>query len=80
MKLVENARQSVYVQETTVKDVELRYRTVVVSGFGKDAVTNEVPNGWWITFADSLTAVRCETEPDCKPGDIATCTWEFRRP
>lgn len=79
MLLVESSRQSVYRQETRVKMVEQRWRTVVVSGFGKDAVTEEVSNGWWITFHDSLTAVRCETKPDCAPGDIATCTWEFRK-
>jgi hypothetical protein len=80
VKLVEGGRQNVYIQETRVKQVEERFRTVVVSGFGKTAVTDEVSNGWWITFHDSLTAVRCDKKPDCVPGDIATCTWEFRKP
>lgn len=79
MKLVEGAPQKVYVQETTVKDVVQKFKTVVTSGFGKDAVTDEVPDGWWITFTDNLSAVRCETKPDCQPGDTAVCTWEFRK-
>jgi hypothetical protein len=70
----------VYVQTTTVKSVERRTRTVWAGGHGKDAQTREEPDGWWITFNDSLTALRCETEPVAKPGDIATCTWEFKRP
>jgi len=49
------------------------------SGVGKDAVTDEVFDGWWITFTDSRTAIRCDNKPDCEPGDLAICTWEFRR-
>jgi hypothetical protein len=79
LKVVENRREKQYVQATTVKKVEERTKTVVVRGFGKDAVTDEVFDGWWITFTDSLTALRCETKPDCQPGDTAICTWEFRR-
>ncbi len=68
-----------YVQQTTVKDVELRFKTVVKSGFGKDAVTEEVEDGWWVTFTDSPSAIRCESKPVCKPGDIAVCTWTFHK-
>jgi hypothetical protein len=78
MKVVETGPQKVYRQETTVKMVEQRFKTIVKSGFGKDAVTDEVADGWWVTFTDNLSAVKCETKPDCKPGDIAVCTWEFR--
>lgn len=77
--MVEMRREKQYVQATTVKKVEERTKTVVVSGFGKDAVTDEMFDGWWITFTDSLTALRCENKPDCQPGDVAVCTWEFRR-
>ena len=79
MELV-SSRETTYEQRTTVKDVEQRFRTVVIRGFGKDAETEDVPNGWWITFTDSLTAVRCETKPDCQPGDTAICSWRFERP
>jgi hypothetical protein len=77
--MVENMRQTKYEQRATVKNVEQRTRTVVVSGIGKDAVTKEVPDGWWITFSDSKTALRSENKPDCEPGDIAICTYEFRK-
>lgn len=79
MELV-SSRTKVYVQQTTVKKVEERTRTVCVSGTGKDAVTKEVSDGWWITFTDSLTALRCENKPDCEAGDIAVNTWEFKKP
>lgn len=72
-------RQTTYKQTTTVKNVEQRFRTKVLRGVGKDAVTEDVPDGWWITFSDSKTALRCESKPDCQPGDVAICTWEFRR-
>lgn len=72
-------RQKQYVQATTVKAIEERTKTVVVSGVGKDAVTDEVFDGWWITFVDSRTAIRCDSKPDCEVGDTAICTWEFRR-
>jgi hypothetical protein len=75
-----SSREKKYEQRTVVKAVEQRFRTVVVRGFGKDAETEDVPNGWWITFTDSLTAVRCEEKPDCQAGDVAICTWEFRKP
>jgi hypothetical protein len=78
--VVEIRRQKVYRQTATVKDVEQRFKTAVVSGFGKDAVTDEVADGWWITFTDSKTGIRCETKPDVQPGDVATCTWEFHKP
>lgn len=80
MKVVEGKRETVYRQVTTVKHIEQRFKTIVVSGFGKDAVTDEVPDGWWITFTDSLSAVRCDTKPDCVVGDKAVNTWEFQRP
>lgn len=80
MKVVENRREYVYRQETRVKLVEERFKTVWAGGHGKDAKTKEVSDGWWVTFTDSPTAIRCETKPDCKVGDIATCTWEFRSP
>jgi hypothetical protein len=80
MKMVENSRETVYRQEATVKKVEQRFRTEWAGGHGKDAKTKDVPDGWWITFSDNLTAVRCETKPDCEPGDKAVCTWEFHRP
>jgi hypothetical protein len=80
LKMVENTRQKQYVQATTVKTVEERTKIVVISGIGKDAKTEEQFDGWWITFSDSRTAIRCESKPDCQPGDTAVCTWEFRRP
>ena len=67
-----------YVQTATVAKVEERFNTVWAGGTGKDAKTKEVSDGWWVTFKDNLSAIKCETKPDCKPGDIATCTWEFR--
>lgn len=79
MEIVEGRRPVVYRQTAIVKLVEERFETKWVSGMGKDAVTKEVSDGWWITFRDSQTAVRCETKPDCKPGDTATCTWEFHK-
>jgi hypothetical protein len=78
-KMVENSRQTVYKQETTVKKVEERMRTEWVEGLGKEAKTKETSDGWWITFTDNLTAVRCESKPDCEPGDRAVCTWEFHK-
>ena len=79
MELV-SSRTKVYVQETKVKKVEERFKTRCISGTGKEAVTDEVSDGWWITFSDSLTALRCESKPDCEAGDIAVCTWEFKKP
>lgn len=68
-----------YVQVCTVKDVVERFRTEWAGGTGPDASTREVSDGWWITFVDSRTAVRCDNKPDVRPGDKATCTWEFKR-
>lgn len=68
----------IYVQEATVKKIEERFRTEWVSGLGKDAVTKEVSDGWWITFHENLTAIRCEKKPDCRVGDKAVNTWEFK--
>lgn len=79
MKVVEGGPRTVYRQVSTVKRVEQRFKTTVVSGFGKDAVTEEVDDGWWVTFTDSLSAIRCETKPECEAGDTATCTWEFKK-
>lgn len=70
----------IYVQEATVKKVEERYRTRYVSGTGKDAKTEEVSDGWWITFHENLTAVHCVTKPDCEVGYKAVNTWEFKKP
>lgn len=69
-----------YEQRVTVKAVEERKRTICVSGFGADAKTEQISDGWYITFTDSKTAVVCETKPDVEPGDIATCTWTFAKP
>jgi len=80
IKMVENSRQKVYRQEATVKKIEERFRTEWVRGQGKDAETKEVSDGWWITFTDSLSAIRCDTKPDCTIGDKAVCTWEFHKP
>lgn len=70
----------IYVQEATVKKVEERFVTRYVSGTGKDAKTEEVSNGWWITFHENLTAVQCATKPDCEVGYKAVNTWEFKKP
>jgi hypothetical protein len=80
IEMTEKKRQRVYVQTAIVKQVEERFTTKCVSGFGKDAKTEEVSDGWWITFVDSKTAVRCDNKPDVEVGDRATCTWEFSRP
>jgi hypothetical protein len=79
LKMVENKRATVYRQETTVKKVEKRNKTVWAGGHGKDATTKDEPDGWWVTFSDSPTAIRCETKPDCEVGDKAVCTWEFHK-
>lgn len=68
-----------YRQVSHVKKVEHRKRTVYVSGSGKDCVTKQVSDGWWVTFTDNPTGVRFDSEPDVQPGDVATCTWEFTR-
>lgn len=79
MKVVEGGPRTVYRQVSTVKRVEQRFKTVVVSGFGKDAKTDEVDDGWWVTFHDNLSAIRCESKPECEPGDTAINTWEFKK-
>lgn len=78
--MTETKRQRVYRQTAIVKKVEQRTKTEWAGGHGKDATTKEVPDGWWITFIDNPTAVRCETKPDCEMGDHAVCTWEFHKP
>jgi hypothetical protein len=78
--MVEIVSQKVYQQVCTVKKIEERYRTEWVSGQGKDALTREVSEGWYVTFHENLTAIKCETKPVCKVGDKAICTWEFQSP
>lgn len=77
---MEIKRQRVYRQTATVKKIEERHRTKYLRGTGKEAETEEVSDGWWITFNENLTAVRCEIKPDCQVGDHAVCTWEFHKP
>lgn len=79
--MTEMRRDRVYRQTATVKIVEERFKPVhdKTSGVGKDAKAVDVSDGWWVTFTDNPTAVRCETKPDCQPGDKAVCTWEFHK-
>lgn len=80
IEMVETKREKVYRQTATVAKVEERFKTEWAGGHAKDAKTKEVSDGWWITFSDSKTAVRCETKPDVEAGDRAVCTWEFHKP
>jgi hypothetical protein len=70
----------VYVQQATVKKVEERFREEWAGGMGKEAKTKHVSDGWWVTFNENMTAIRCDTKPECEAGDIALCTWEFKKP
>jgi hypothetical protein len=78
--MVDLISEKVYRQVATVKKIEERHRTEYVGGTGKDATTREVSDGWYITFHENLTAVKCDTKPSCQVGDKAICTWEFQRP
>lgn len=78
--MVDLVSEKVYRQTCTVKKIEERYRTEYVGGTGKDAITKEVSEGWYVTFHENLTAIKCETKPVCKVGDKAICTWEFVSP